>query len=392
MPQDLNILYVTTALLSPPYAGCMQRTFNIARQLKRCGRVTLLAVSRCFDPDSVALCRAEFERFEQITLRSYSDFPAPWGEIIRKVHMHWPSQCGIRAGRSDQVRFETWVNQHDLVWFHTLGAQTPFLLTPPKNAVIDLDDLNHCKYELSSHHQPTLRFRLSAKVQARKWKTLEQKALDKYTAVVVCSDQDKQFLGSSDKIGIVPNGFNPPLVVPQWKSPNSCRLGFIGLLTYGPNRDGLIWFRDKVWPQIRSQKPEMKLRIVGRLPLEKDYVAADGFEYLGYVDDPTEEMQSWSAMIVPIPYGGGTRIKILDAFSKKCPIVSTTIGAHGIQVVHKKNILLADDPGEFARQCLSLSNAPERGKQLAEEGWKLFTEKYTWDEIGKSISVVAKGF
>jgi len=181
-------------------------------------------------------------------------------------------------------------------------------------------------------------------------------------------------------------------MTPAWKTPDSTCLGFIGLLTYGPNRDGLLWFRDNVWPHIRKQKPEMRLHIIGKLPHEKDYVKAEGFDYLGYVENPAEEMQTWSSMIVPIPYGGGTRIKILDAFSKKCPIVSTTIGAHGIQVVHKKNILLADDPGEFARQCLSLSNAPERGKQLAEEGWKLFTEKYTWDEIGKSISVVVKGF
>ena len=153
MPNEPAILYVTTSLRSPPHAGSTQRAINIARQLRRCGAVTLLAVSHRFDPASVELCGREFSRFEQVRLKAYADYPEPWGKVLLKFHMHWPTNCGIRASRSDQSRFAELVKQHDLVWFHTLGAQTPFCPTPAEKSVMDLDDLNHCKYEQSSRCQ-----------------------------------------------------------------------------------------------------------------------------------------------------------------------------------------------------------------------------------------------
>lgn len=392
MSSKPSILYVTTTFQFPPYAGSTQRAVNIARQLRRYSEVTMLAVSHHFDSDSVELYRKEFSRFLQVHLKAYSDYTKPWGELIRKIHMHWPSNCGIRANRADQELFEKLAAQHDIVWFHTLGAQNPFIRTPAEKSVMDLDDLNHCKYEQSAIFQPTLRFRLSAKVQSFKWRLLERCALKRFKTVVVCSDTDKAFLGDPDNVQVVPNGFNPPLITPQRGLSDSCRLGFIGLLSYGPNRDGLRWFRENVWPLILKKRPEMRLRIVGKLPAEKDYVEAEGFEYLGYIDDPTAEMQTWSAMIVPILYGGGTRIKIIEGFSKKCPVISTTIGAHGISAVNEKHLFLTDKPDEFSRRCLQLSAFPDVGKRLAEEGWGLFNEKYTWDAIGKSMGEILNYF
>lgn len=386
----MKILYVTKALIAPPHAGCMQRTVHIARQLKSCGQVTMLAVNRQFDSDSVNVCRQEFSRFDQIILRSYTDFPKRRGELLRKFHMHWPTLCGIRADRQGQALFETLAAQHEVIWFHTLGAAQPFSLPRTARMVMDLDDLNHCKYEQSARIQTTLRFRLSAHVQSYKWKRLEREALKRYAAVVVCSEQDKQLLGGGDKIAVVPNGFILPAEKPTCGPPDPLRLGFISHLAYGPNRDGLIWFRDRIWPLIRREKPNMCLRIVGRIPSDNDLIRAEGFDYVGYIDDPTEEIQRWSAMIVPIPYGGGTRIKILDAFSKCCPVVATSIGAYGIQGEHGRHFLLADEPQKFAEYCLMLSDQPERGHQLADEAWTLFCEKYTWDKIGRSIVAAAE--
>lgn len=388
MSDKLSILYVTTSLRSPPYTGSMLRTVNIARQLKRYGTVTVLAVSRRFDADSIILCGNEFSRFEQVRLKTYGDYPAAWRKLIRKVHTYWPTNCGIRADRSGQAVFEKLAAQHDIVWFHTLGAAIPFTGRLARRSVMDLDDLNHFKYEQNALFQSSWPSRLSATIQSVKWKRQERSALETYNAVLVCSQEDKTLLGGGDRIKVVPNGFKMPSHKPEWKAADPLRLGFIGLLNYAPNRDGLIWFRNHVWPVIRREKPAMQLRIIGRTPSGHDAVRAEGFDYLDYIEDPTEEMQTWSAMIVPIPYGGGTRIKILDAFSKMCPVVSTAIGAYGIQARHNMHLLAADDAAEFARHCLRLSAEPQTGRQLAEEGWTLFTRCYTWDEIGRSIAEV----
>ena len=383
MATRTKILYVTTALSSPLHTGCAIRTLNISGQLNQFADVAMLAVSRVFAQDSVQYAKEQFERFEQIKLLNYDNLPSVRGSFLKKWHMHWPSSRGLQADLQGQRLFENLVNQHDVVWFHTLGAAFPFRLRRFPRSVMDLDDLNMCKYDLRSQQDQALRLRLSARVQAFKWKRHELNALREYDRVVVCSQNDKDFLGGDGKICIVPNGFTRPEVDPVWTPPDPLRLGFIGTLGYGPNADGLRWFRDQVWPKIRQQQPEMKLRIVGSLPQPQYRVDADGFEYLGYIQDPTDEIRSWSAMVVPIPYGGGTRIKIIEAFSRMCPVVSTAVGAHGIAAEHQQHLLLADTAEDFARSCLELSNRPQTAKQLTAAAWQLFSESYTWDRIGR---------
>lgn len=388
MAKSPKILYITPTLLVPPHTGCMIRTMNVASQLQNCGQLTMLAVSRDFNDDSVKMAREKFENFQLIKLKDYSEYGNMRGRFLKKFHMHWPPSRGTQANDEGQKLFRELVASHDIVWFHTLRAAFPFRFKKLPKSVMDLDDLNHCKYTLRSGQDKTLRLRISSKVQSIKWKKHEFDALERYSKTVVCSKIDKELLGDGDNIHVVPNGFTEPQTKPKWQKPDELRLGFIGALAYGPNRDGLVWFRDHVWPLIRKQKPNMTLRIVGSPPPKKDVVEAEGFESLGYVDDPAEEFHTWSAMVVPLLFGGGTRIKIIESFSKMCPVISTTPGAHGIQSAHGENILLADDPEEFAQYCLQLSDSPENGKQMAEAGWQLFVEKYSWDVIGESIKEI----
>jgi glycosyltransferase involved in cell wall biosynthesis len=304
--------------------------------------------------------------------------------------MHWPASRGLQASKLDKKLFRELAGRHDIVWFHTLGAAAPFSLDNIRHSVMDLDDLNHCKYDLRSQNDKSLRLRLSATVQAYKWKGHEFDALKQYDIVTVCSRQDKQYLGA-DNVRVIPNGFAMPPQKPEWKNRDPNRLGFIGTLGYGPNYEGLVWFRNQVWPLLRKQNPKLTLRLIGAPPQPQYVVRADGFEYLGYIEDSAAEIDTWSAMVIPITYGGGTRIKILDAFSKMCPVVSTSIGAHGIAGVHDEHFLLADEPKRFADICLQLTAQPDTARRLAESAWQLFNEKYNWDVIGRSIrSIVEK--
>lgn len=389
MADNPQILYVTTALIAAPYAGCMMRTLNLGRQLARCGRVTMLAISHRFDPLSVETCKREFSDFHQIRLKPYDELTSPFGQIKRKWDMHWPFSYGMQADAAGKKLLAELAQKSDLVWFHTLGAAHPFGKQPLPRSVMDLDDLNQCKYDLRQRHDTNFRYRCSAVVQAYKWRKHESDALQQYDIVAVCSEQDKKYLAAPN-VRVVANGFAAPAQKPEWKTPDPLRLGFIGSLGYGPNYDGLVWFRDKVWPHLRNQLPRMELRLIGAPPPPQYHVAAPGFTYLGYVPDPTDEIKTWSAMIVPIPYGGGTRIKILEAFSRLCPVVATPSGAYGLLVTDEKDILLAGEPEHFARHCLELSANPEKGRRLAEAGWRLFMEHYTWERVGDSVAQIVR--
>ena len=90
-------------------------------------------------------------------------------------------------------------------------------------------------------------------------------------------------------------------------------------------------------------------------------------------------------MIVPIRFGAGTRVKIADAFSRKCPVVSTRFGAVGYEVDDGKELFLADDPADFAAACIRLLKNPEMAKSMAERAYIKFLEKWTWEAISPKV-------
>jgi glycosyltransferase involved in cell wall biosynthesis len=115
-----------------------------------------------------------------------------------------------------------------------------------------------------------------------------------------------------------------------------------------------------------------------------------GVDALGWIDDPAAEIATWSAMVIPIQFGGGTRIKIADAFSRKCPVVSTTLGAFGYCLEDGRQLRIADTPGAFSEACIRLVRNREEGVQLAEHAWQEFLQKWTWECIAPSVWTAAE--
>jgi len=111
---------------------------------------------------------------------------------------------------------------------------------------------------------------------------------------------------------------------------------------------------------------------------------------LGWLEDPGDEIASWSAMIVPIKVGGGTRVKVAEGFARRCPVVATTIGAFGYDVENGREILLADRADDFASACILLLRDPEFGEALAERAHKRFLERWTWDSFEGTVGRVVQ--
>ena len=113
-------------------------------------------------------------------------------------------------------------------------------------------------------------------------------------------------------------------------------------------------------------------------------------DLLGYLQDPTSEIETWRAMIVPIRIGGGTRVKIAHAFSRGCPVIATTLGAFGYDAVPGKHLLIADSPVRLANACLSLIQDPAKGAGIASAAWDLFVTRWTWDAIAPAVRGVVE--
>jgi glycosyltransferase involved in cell wall biosynthesis len=152
--------------------------------------------------------------------------------------------------------------------------------------------------------------------------------------------------------------------------------------------EGIQWFVHEVWPIVKRALPQTQLRLVGRG--SEGYLTTIGPDIvgLGWLEDPGDEIASWSAMIVPIKSGSGTRVKIADGFARRCPIVTTTFGAFGYEVENGREVMMADQAEEFAFACIKLFQDSEFGQNIAQRAHELFIKRWTWDSFGDIVESV----
>ncbi|MGA3090305.1 MAG: glycosyltransferase family 4 protein [Terriglobales bacterium] len=187
-----------------------------------------------------------------------------------------------------------------------------------------------------------------------------------------------------EHIHVIPNGFQRTARRPR-RSAELPIIGFIGNCEFTPNKDGARWFIRDVWPMVKREFPGAQLRLVGR--------GSDGYWKrlgpdivgLGWLEDPGDEIATWSAMIVPIRVGGGTRVKVAEGFARRCPVVATTIGVFGYEVQDGKEFLLADRADDFAAACIRLLRNPHLREALAERAYERFLERWTWDSFQDTV-------
>jgi glycosyltransferase involved in cell wall biosynthesis len=131
--------------------------------------------------------------------------------------------------------------------------------------------------------------------------------------------------------------------------------------------------------------PQAKLRLVGKGADGLAVSGSNGVERLGYVDDPAAEIATWSAMVVPIRFGGGTRIKIAEGFARNCPVVATSVGAFGYDVRSERELMMADAPVEFADACIRLATDTSLSRAIRDEAWRRFQVEWSWDASASAI-------
>jgi glycosyltransferase involved in cell wall biosynthesis len=369
--------------------GGQLRALHTARALQPLGEVTLMVVgSEAGDEDGARLSANEFKIAQPVTTAPRPN-RQPWERLRWAIDIHYLNVHGFAASSEDRSRVVASFNDYDLVW--VLNARTPNLLQVWQwpHAHLDLDDI------------PSGYLRRIASTEAapvKRWKARTQRALlhrrerllsDRFTTLSVCSESDRAYLGS-ERVHVIPNGFARPNIEPQRKPTHQPpRIGFIGLYSYAPNLDGVRWFLREAWPIIRREIPDVRFRMIGRDTDGALKPREPNVDALGWLEDPADEIATWSAMVIPIRLGGGTRIKIADAFSRKCPVVSTRFGAHGYEVQSGKHLLLADAADAFARACIHVIRHPELGSQLAESAWKAFLRHWTWDAIAPKVRAAA---
>jgi glycosyltransferase involved in cell wall biosynthesis len=381
----MRILYITSCWPHDRAFGGQLRALQIGRALKKFGRPTLVVVgAHDVAPQARAMTADEFDIGREIKVR-HANTDGLLGRARSLVRGNFTNIHGFVAELAD----ESWLleahKNYDLIWFFKLRTANYFANASWRNSVVDIDDVPSTMEISRLQTEPTLGIRLKAYVRTLELRRHESQLWRRFDVLGVCSKADEAKLSKRAPVYVIPNGFARPSQPPVRKPITPPRIGFMGLYSYEPNMNGVQWFIAHCWEEIKRQVPGVRFRLVGQDsdgPLRPKDPAVDA---LGWVENPAEEIASWSLMIVPIRIGAGTRVKIADAFSRKCPVVSTRFGALGYDVQDRKELLLADDPKAFVTACVSLINDQERANRMAEASYSAFLEKWTWDAVAPKV-------
>jgi glycosyltransferase involved in cell wall biosynthesis len=229
-------------------------------------------------------------------------------------------------------------------------------------------------------------------MEFRKMLRYEQVEVRKFHHVIAVSENDRALMSQwvdKDRITTVPTGVDLGQFRPGSSATEPAALvTFVGAMDWEPNVDGVEYFCSEVWPAIKAEVPEARFRIVGRNPDRRvQKWASDSIEVTGRVPSVIEHLQQSAAVIVPLRIGGGTRLKIYEAMATEKAVVSTTVGAEGLDVHPGRDILLADDAKSFAQAVIMLLRDRELRRRY-EKAAAATADQYGWPGIGEKFGEI----
>lgn len=218
-----------------------------------------------------------------------------------------------------------------------------------------------------------------------------EKYYEKFNICITPTAEDRDIIESylpNLEISAIPFGINTD-IIPEDFEPNFPSLIFIGTMGSLFNQHSILYFYDSIYPLIKETIPEIKLYIVGKNPSEEitQLTRDKSVIVTGYVEDIRPYLARASVVTLPL-HGYGIKTRVLEAMAVGKPVVTSSAGIHGIGVTPEENIIIADDPKEFARRVIELLNDEELRNRIGANARKLMEEEYSWENMADMLNTV----
>lgn len=376
----MRILILTSTVPYPPHGGGHLRIFAVLRHLCREHTVDLISLATAGE----MVHRQALQRF----CRRVVFLPAPparvglrrWTRALTNLALlrAYDADPGIRRAVTDLA------HGYDLIQVEN-GYMIPYAAAVrrmPKT--LDIFGMWSGGVWRDVAAQESLVARLRVVVAWLKAKRVERQLSHMFDAVYVVSEADRAYLSAIDpslKIYVVPNGVDTQHFVPAPEpAPPPIHLVFTGAMDYAPNEDAALFFHREIYPRILAPLQEVQFWIVGRDPGPRlKALACDPRVTLtGAVEDLRPYLTRATVVVVPMRFGSGTRLKVMEALAMGKPVVSTQVGAEGLHVIAGKHLVVADSPEAFATEVVRLANDSVERQRLGREGRGLVETEYDW--------------
>lgn len=232
--------------------------------------------------------------------------------------------------------------------------------------------------------------RVFARLQAPRVAALERRLTDRADGVSCVSKRDAQALCALSPRArplLVPNGVDLSRYRFRTEPASGELVFFVGDLSWLPNAEGIRWFRERVWPRVRAMRAEAKAEVLGRgAPADLARSGSPDLRFLGEGGDTRPFWERAAVAVVPLLAGGGTRLKILEAAACGVPVVSTPVGAEGLELEAGSEIAIAEDAASFADDVCRLLADPEARRRQAAAARRRVEALYDWGPIGVAFA------
>jgi len=386
----MRILYLSSRSPYPPNCGHAQRTYNLIREAAKRHEITL--VSYVLNDEE----EASIHEMSDIC-RKVVSLPVPinrcraslYAGLFRNLFSGRPFLADkygtVPMTRAVQELRES--QDFDLAHIDTLWMAVHRDAVRGLPIVVADHNVEHLVLEKRAALEPGIA-KSFWKMQARRMRNFERRILREATCTVAVSDADAaglRELAPDARIFTVPNGVDTTFFRPDWNAAQRNAVVFVGNMDYQPNVDAVRYFVSDIWPLIRRQSPQTEFFVIGARPPAAVQKCSDtaGVRVLGFVDDVRPWLRECSVYVAPLRAGGGTKLKVLTAMACGAAIVSSPIGAEGIELENGREMWVEDSPQATADRVLALLTDSAERRRLGESGRRLVERLYSWPRIGE---------
>ncbi|HSZ25084.1 MAG TPA: glycosyltransferase family 4 protein [Cytophagaceae bacterium] len=390
MTKQLKIVQITNRIPFPLNDGGNLATYNITKYLHQFGHNVILASLNTKKHYQNPIVLSTIATVYSTDINTQITLPG----LLKSLFQKTPYNINRFVSSEFENLLEQIIKKHqpDIIQFE--GIYLSIYASKIKKyssapLLLRSHNIEHEIWERTAQHEKNLIKRWYLKKLSKKIKKFESDNIPLFKAIVAITDRDAAFYKNNKfqgKLKTIPAGVDLESYHYIKKSNDYLSLCFLGSMEWMPNVQAIEWYIEKVWPTLIQKFPRLTLHIAGKgMSEEMKNRKIPGITFHGTVPDAGAFINEHDVMIVPLLSGGGMRLKIIEAMAIGCCVLSTTIGAEGIEAKENHEILLADSPEEFILKIESIISQKIQLKNISINAMNLVREKYTWEKLVREI-------
>jgi glycosyltransferase involved in cell wall biosynthesis len=404
--RSLNVAVLDEELPFPLNSGKRIRTYNLLARLADQHRVTILCHQNP-DREEAAEAVAAFQKLGIETIVVARTVPSKSGpgfyaRLAGNLLSPLPYSVATHSSPTLADAVKEFVQDNPVDVWHCEW-------TPYAQVLQDAlgDDLNAARWTIMAHNVESLIWRRYGdaesnpikrwyvRKQCEKFERFEQWAYGAATVPIAVSHDDARLMRTEfgvRRVEVVENGVDIGYFKPQRDvDRDPAKLLFLGSLDWRPNLDAVSQLLDDIFPKVRAANPAVTLSLVGRRPpewLRARVANVPGVRVFADVPDVRPFLATCGMLVVPLRIGGGSRLKILEALATETPVISTRVGAEGLQLTPEHDLIVTETPGEMVSAVLRAIRYPDEFQETAERGREQVLKRYSWDPLAERLGNV----